>query len=891
MVDNKLEEISEKINKELNETRENPKKVDDQSILMFHLAELSNASKEIRTTPERVDKKGRFLNLLVLDNNSPYLLPNFLLGPEEERSSFLRLTNLQLSLLTPRIRLFKVVYNASLEKETEGEIPFDDVASKNDLDKIFSTSSGRGTGAGIKNFTWKTMATNQANLSQFSATLTLFVQNIEEMTKIRNSIDDNGRIFDITLLDLLYQKPSLRGGINEGTNVYDPKYFGVKMEVGWHLDTTNNNVIETFKNESRKYNEDGQKVLDTVLEQTQTFYMTLIGHSFNIIEDGSMELTIEYICTAESEANDIIKANILSLTDEKQLQIRNIQERLKKIEKNIEKREIPSDVLDVQQEFNGTLEKVGVWFAEDVLGMTDPIRDKVPDGEVLEKLKEEKERLQQEMNKIPRGYRIERFKSITERLLKAGLIRGICKTKAQMDTFIDLRYFSINTLEDIELLRKKIKDISSANAKEVQDDSLTQSAWNTAKNTTEQNIDGNQETKTLNTQNLTEDRGVFCDEKDAHQINFFYLGDLVDVLLEDLFNVGNEEISFINKTTRIILGSITYYDFGSLVDNGLIIRKKGLKDKDSQLVRTYRGAKTIVNIADVPISFNEFVAWFVNEYADRENISFLEFVKEMINNFLVGIFGGDFFTFAPGQQVLVEMFPFSVPQNEKNEELFNITKRGIDDRETGRTFRYSIDSSLKPFMTTRKNKTDSKKQNYILFYGSNQPPFEKTGDEEKDLKDKIYHLYIGEQRSIIKKINFQRQDSPRNRANNVQLANPEKQQSGVFIREVYNVSLEMIGNFLFMPGQTLFIHPTYPGQLGQNERENLFRKLGMGGYYFITEVNHHIESGEFKTNIIAVWTCFGDGAMNVGDKMIGDNILEDSSTNTPNTPAQLVLEQ
>lgn len=839
----KIEEISKKLNDDLNENRENPKKIEDQSILMFHLAELSKASKQIRGLPERVEKKGRFHNLLVLDSNTPYLLPNFLLGPENEKSAFFRLTNLQLSLLTPRIRLYKIVYNASSEKEIEIEIPFDDVANKNDLDRIFLNSSGRGTGAGIKNFIWKTMATNQANLSQFSATITLFVQNIEEMTKIRNSIDDNGNIVDVTLLDLLYQKPSLRGGVNEGTNVYDPKYFGIKMEVGWFLNKNNINVVNTFLNDSKKYNEDGKKALEAAEEQIQTFYMTLISHSFNILEDGSMELTIEYICTAESEASDMIKANILSLSDPIHKQISDINKRLKKIEAGIAHQNTLLKTLDKQDEFVLSVSPdpsaAGFQSRTERNALSQQpeaqARKREIDEEnnlhiqVIEQLKQKYGELEQQRRNIPRGYRIERFKSITEKLLKAGLIRGICKTKKEMNAFVDLAYLTVETLDETKFFKKTVNEISSANAKEVKENNMTQKAWDQARETKEHSeskdtIDS--DLQVLGSQNLTEERGIFCDEKDSHQINFFYLGDLIDTLLEDLFISNKEENNFITKTTRILLGSITYYDFGSLVADGIITRKQGLQDRDRETVRIYRGAKTIVNIADIPISLNEFITWFVNEYADRENISFLSFAKEMINNFLVGVFNGDFFTFAPSQQILVEMFPFSIPQNERNEVLF----RQIINRDTnvGQTFRFEVNSSLKPFSAIQRNQAGAQKQNYILFYGSNQPPYEKTGDEEKDLKDKIYHLYIGEQRSIIKKINFRREDSPYVRENNIQLANPEKQQSGVFIREVYNVSLEMIGNFLFMPGQQVYIHPTYPGQLGQNERENLFRKLGMG---------------------------------------------------------------
>ena len=185
---------------------------------MFHLSELSQESKTQRglSLPkeqrQKCGREGRFNNLCVLDHQQPYLIPNRLLNQENNNGYFLKLSTLQLSLLVPRIRIYKVVYNSDLKKEIEVELPFDDVANKNDLENILKNSSGRGSGAGIKNFKWKTMAINQANLSQFSATLTLYVQNIEEMTKIRNSVEDpdTKRVFNVSFMDLLYQKPDLK---------------------------------------------------------------------------------------------------------------------------------------------------------------------------------------------------------------------------------------------------------------------------------------------------------------------------------------------------------------------------------------------------------------------------------------------------------------------------------------------------------------------------------------------------------------------------------------------------------------------------------------------------------------------------------------------------------
>ena len=88
-----------------------------------------------------VGRERRFNNLCVLDHQQPYLIPNRLLNQENNNSYFLKLSTLQLSLLVPRIRIYKVVYNSDLKKEIEVELPFDDVANKNDLENILKNSS------------------------------------------------------------------------------------------------------------------------------------------------------------------------------------------------------------------------------------------------------------------------------------------------------------------------------------------------------------------------------------------------------------------------------------------------------------------------------------------------------------------------------------------------------------------------------------------------------------------------------------------------------------------------------------------------------------------------------------------------------------------------------
>src|SRR3990167_5411694 len=161
-------------------------KISDQHILMLKLKDITARSKRSHISPifpnrtipgEAIgripgeDIKKRFINLCVLDHDKPYAIPNLIMTNEKENGTMLKLTTLQLSLLVPRIRIFKIIYNRDSNKEIKIELPFDDVAAKDDLERIFTNTAGRGSGCGIKSFEWKSMAQNQANLFQFSATL------------------------------------------------------------------------------------------------------------------------------------------------------------------------------------------------------------------------------------------------------------------------------------------------------------------------------------------------------------------------------------------------------------------------------------------------------------------------------------------------------------------------------------------------------------------------------------------------------------------------------------------------------------------------------------------------------------------------------------------------
>jgi len=908
--------------------KEVPEKLSDQALLMLKLREMAQISRQADTSPifraptahfneqgkivddsKRVhasnfflnDKKRRFNNLCVLDYEYPYAVPNILLSHDEDNSPMLKLSTLQLSLLMPRIRIFKTVFDLNLHEELHIELPFDDVANKDDIERMYTDGVGRGSGCGLESFEWKSLGKNQANIAQFSATLKIFLQNIEEMQQVRNSATlENGRTINVSILDLLYQKPDLRAGTNEGSNIYDQRYFGIKVQVGWRLDP---NVYETFKAESRSYGDDPDKILSSVLSQNHVFFLSLNGHNLDINNDGSVSLTIDYIASAEIEAIDMIDANVLRLTKEDEYQMQAAIQRKKDIDRQMNSFKLATNKTDEaykQMEKNSGSDyrrflkaQQGNGTYSDYVEKHHNDRNLSEDASNLQHFQEldkAKQEADKDVENLQKKMRSDRLKSMVTNLFNSGLINTLCIPEDDIKELLALKEQIVETTSDLAGV-KQILDTAKKNIKIVPSHPWDDSAIEALKNIGEQGTPDQQKlTNELGIESIDKNTNSPCPEK-SKQIPFFFFGDLLNVVLELVFN--DEHVGQVNnfktKSTRILLGPITYYDFGSIEDHGLIIRTKATKNQAGETVSVYSGKQTIVNIADIPISVKEFSKWFVENVINKgkENYSFLAFAQDLVDSLIVTSISGDTFKFAPKQQARVNLLPFSCPQLDHNEKMFEDV---LNNKDLIKSFRFDLnpghnrDSNLQnttllPFLHPDL-KNAGKKQNYILFYGVNQAPFDRVADVEKDLEQKIYHVYIGEERGLVKDIKFSRDDNPRARAVNIQQNNPAKQGDGMIVREKYSANIGMFGNFLFMPGQQIFIHPTYAGLKGRNVRENIFRNLGLGGYYRIIEVNNRILSGEFTTNVTTRWEAFGDGTLNLGDKLVGDIVGKEVLTDT-----------
>jgi hypothetical protein len=201
---------------------------------------------------------------------------------------FTEITVAEASSLIPRIQLYKILYNSKGEHEQDLPIVFSSYTKTEDLESSGLDGLGR-SGVGIKSFDWQYNGTNVATVkNDITAKLVLYFQNFNDLLKVQSG---GFRYVDL----LIRTKPGDTEGSDKPiedadvpdtsqpkTNIADPRHFEIKAAVGWapNLDYAN------------RMGNTGLGV--GISGQTTSLFLTLIEHEFNIQQDGTFELTIDY---------------------------------------------------------------------------------------------------------------------------------------------------------------------------------------------------------------------------------------------------------------------------------------------------------------------------------------------------------------------------------------------------------------------------------------------------------------------------------------------------------------------------------------------------------------------------------------------------------------------
>ena len=129
--------------------------------------------------------------------------------------------------------------------------------------------------------------------------------------------------------------------------------------------------------------------------------------------------------------------------------------------------------------------------------------------------------------------------------------------------------------------------------------------------------------------------------------------------------------------------------------------------------------------------------------------------------------------------------------------------------------------------------------------------------KKRDEASGIPHFQLGEATSIVKNISFEKLSWEYAREHRL-----VENASSPFniLSNIFNVTIKLFGNIVVEPGSLIFVNPTSMGDIGRPwKKGSISNIMGLGGYHFVTKVDHSISDGTFETSVEAIWNSAGDG--------------------------------
>jgi len=269
------------------EDLENRQKYFKQCALMLNMATLRDTyqQKLIEQYQNKVPYHGRFVTLRTDDGDQETMLSSLVSSAQEQK--LFELETHKVSRLVPKIRLFKV-FDDPEHGEKEIEFIFDRTSSLRPTfmdDDVFD----KGTGVGLKNFSFEFNGTNPAEArNDIKANLTIFFQSFQDFTRERNGYkpDDKYRYVDL----VIQPKPDDNGKVGgieiQSDRQYEPQFYRIRAEVGYVVPTED----EGFTQEEIK----------AIRISNKSFFLNMVDHDISFGKDGTVEIKITYRAYLES---------------------------------------------------------------------------------------------------------------------------------------------------------------------------------------------------------------------------------------------------------------------------------------------------------------------------------------------------------------------------------------------------------------------------------------------------------------------------------------------------------------------------------------------------------------------------------------------------------------
>ena len=832
----------------------------EQCYLVDHMEEISRLNKAGRTKKNSYKRITRLQSaepstILSKINSRPYVRTFFNIKPH------------QVAALVPKIRIFKVHLTEKEVRTKLVELKFEDSTSNKSIANITKSKYGRGDGVGIQSFEVETQGKNPAEGALVKCTMVLQFQNIEMLVDRANPGSETN------YLDLIWRHTKYHRDIDPRTGEVIPSsqrfnhnYFKIMATVGWAMPEGSLGAGDA----------DLRKALK---ECTQTIFLSLMRHNIDFKQDGTISLTVTYQGAIQgilsSPGLDVLYVgdykNIEAEIEKNKYIMREAREQLELAEQEERNRDRASTAREEAME-NRPEEKRVFSSASGEEGRA-----------VLERLNRRGPAVQppsaaglppapaggadyarrtirifQKANiELKAKQRAERYSRILTALYQKGRLGHIDLNKNQIDSM----------MADPEERVTGVRELITKNQFDVSDGSTGDQNQETREALEQQLVEADRKPSAGEGLELLKERLNFGTARDTeaappekYRINFFFLGDLFEILAE-LHEVARKSPSkMIIPEVRYVLGPFKYV-----------------------YPRSEDGTHTIINLADVPISLKLFEIWFNRNVVGPRLDSYplKNFIRDLITQLVLAALGDACFKGMGVRKNMVGIQGLLVPGKGPKGKNHRIATGdvAIESLKSNVFSQYAQQGDAPP----RRNYEAYK--HYLLIYGANESPnYLDSREIEEDFKNGIYHFLIGADRGLLKNIKFSRTDIPALAA--ARLTSEDQRESQ--LRDKYNATVSLIGNPFFTPGQKIYINPSLGGFGSTRSRNSIARELGIGGYFDVIKVRSTLKRGGYNTDLECVWQTFGvdrkaAGAPKVGAaaKKTPPRDLEDAPVDAP----------
>ena len=357
----------------------------------------------------------------------------------------------------------------------------------------------------------------------------------------------------------------------------------------------------------------------------------------------------------------------------------------------------------------------------------------------------------------------------------------------------------------------------------------------------------------------------------SHKFYFVYLGDIIELACKnaglgklDLKSDGRQ-----NNEGHSVFSERSYFREGAgAIDYPLLNSRILLGPMEYY---NEKGQVKVINLAQFPISFNYFRAWFMKKVVKRRRpqMPLGSFLAALINDLVKPALGvGMPKSFrAPLTESSIVSLTLPGKQGKKGEPQRNVCGENLPLAKEALPMRQIIDVNSAIFEQEYYNDAKDARSSesliktsfdYILIYmTTHKNIIERRGDPAEDVQDGIYHFNIGSDMGLLKNMKFSRVNIPFM----AELRAKQAEEQGVDaldqLKFPYNTDLVLIGTSLFTPGMFYYVNPSLAGLGSVEDAASLAYKMNLGGYHLIQTVTTKITPNSFTTTVKGTQTSQG----------------------------------